>query len=347
MRASPIATCLALSAAAFAQPADLVLRNGKIVTMNAARAGGPGDRGARRHDRRPRQRCATPRNGSARAPKSSTCTACSPSPASSKATATSPASASSRMGLDLREARTWDDIVAQVARAVEAGQAGRVDRRPRLAPGEVDQRARRRTSKASRCTTSLDKVSPNNPVVLTHASGHAAFVNAQGDGSSPASRATTPNPAGGEILKDANGNADRPAARARAGLVGRARGGVRRQAHAGRDAAPNCAKRSTWPSTRASPRASRRSRTPARRSPPIDVLKKMADKARAAHAPLDDAARRRTTSSPPKLDRYRIDRRGRQPLHRARHQARRSMARSARAAPGCSSRTPTSPTAAA
>ena len=43
-----------------------------------------------------------------------------------------------RMGLDLREARTWDDIVSQVARAVEAGQARRMDYRPRLASVEVD-----------------------------------------------------------------------------------------------------------------------------------------------------------------------------------------------------------------
>ena len=36
MRLSPLFGCAALAAAAFGQPADLVLRNGKIVTMNAA-----------------------------------------------------------------------------------------------------------------------------------------------------------------------------------------------------------------------------------------------------------------------------------------------------------------------
>ena len=40
-------------------------------------------------------------------------------------------------------------------------------------------RSRRRTSRASRRTTSLSKVSPNNPVLLTHASGHASFANAK------------------------------------------------------------------------------------------------------------------------------------------------------------------------
>ena len=52
---------------------------------------------------------------------------------------------------------------------------------------------------------SLDAVSPNNPVVLTHASGHASFVNAKALALSDINR-STPNPPGGEILKDASGN---------------------------------------------------------------------------------------------------------------------------------------------
>jgi predicted amidohydrolase YtcJ len=52
---------------------------------------------------------------------------------------------------------------------------------------------------------SLDKVSPNNPVALTHASGHATFVNSKAFEVSKVTRAT-PNPEGGEILKDKAGN---------------------------------------------------------------------------------------------------------------------------------------------
>ena len=52
---------------------------------------------------------------------------------------------------------------------------------------------------------SLDKVSPNNPVLLTHASGHAAFVNAKAMEAAGITR-DTPNPQGGEILKDKQGN---------------------------------------------------------------------------------------------------------------------------------------------
>ena len=51
---------------------------------------------------------------------------------------------------------------------------------------------------------SLDKVSPDNPVVLTHASGHATFVNGKALELAGVT-GKTPNPQGGEILKDAKG----------------------------------------------------------------------------------------------------------------------------------------------
>lgn len=52
---------------------------------------------------------------------------------------------------------------------------------------------------------SLDAVSPNNPVVLTHASGLGAFVNAKAMALSGITR-DTPSPKGGDILKDASGD---------------------------------------------------------------------------------------------------------------------------------------------
>ena len=52
---------------------------------------------------------------------------------------------------------------------------------------------------------SLDKVSPDNPVLLTHASGHAVFVNGKAMEAGKITRDTA-NPTGGEILKDAAGN---------------------------------------------------------------------------------------------------------------------------------------------
>lgn len=53
---------------------------------------------------------------------------------------------------------------------------------------------------------SLDKVSPNNPVLLVHASGHAAFANAKAMELSGIKRSTE-SPSGGEILRDKNGEA--------------------------------------------------------------------------------------------------------------------------------------------
>jgi predicted amidohydrolase YtcJ len=53
---------------------------------------------------------------------------------------------------------------------------------------------------------SLDKVSPNNPVLLVHASGHASFANGKAMELSGIRRPTE-SPAGGEVLRDANGDA--------------------------------------------------------------------------------------------------------------------------------------------
>src|SRR5207247_7358972 len=50
----------------------------------------------------------------------------------------------------------------------------------------------------------LSRVSPNNPVLLTHASGHAAFANAKAMEAAGVTK-DTPDPAGGKILKDRKG----------------------------------------------------------------------------------------------------------------------------------------------
>lgn len=110
-----------------------------------------------------------------------------------------------RMELDLTRARTWDDIVRMVAAAVKQAKPGawilgrgwhqeKWDRPPQpnvegLPTGE-----------------DLAAVSPDNPVLLTHASGHAIFVNRKAlelAGIGP----DTKNPPGGEIVRDANGRA--------------------------------------------------------------------------------------------------------------------------------------------
>lgn len=50
----------------------------------------------------------------------------------------------------------------------------------------------------------LSKVSPNNPVILTHASGHSLYVNARALELAGITSAT-PNPTGGDIVKDPTG----------------------------------------------------------------------------------------------------------------------------------------------
>src|SRR5262245_54467914 len=53
--------------------------------------------------------------------------------------------------------------------------------------------------------TALSKVSPQNPVILTHASGHMSFANAEAMRLAGVTGAT-PAPRGGEIVKDKDGN---------------------------------------------------------------------------------------------------------------------------------------------
>jgi predicted amidohydrolase YtcJ len=109
-----------------------------------------------------------------------------------------------RINLDFMNTKSWDEIVDMVAQTVEKAK-----------PGEwIIGRGWHQDKWTSRpepnvegfpLHASLDKVSPNNPVVLTHASGHASFVNAKAMELSGI-RKSTANPSGGEILRDKDGN---------------------------------------------------------------------------------------------------------------------------------------------
>jgi predicted amidohydrolase YtcJ len=69
--------------------------------------------------------------------------------------------------------------------------------------------------------TALSAVSPDNPVLLTHASGHASFVNARAMALADITPATL-NPAGGEILKDEAGRPTGVLRETASGLASRA-----------------------------------------------------------------------------------------------------------------------------
>jgi predicted amidohydrolase YtcJ len=109
----------------------------------------------------------------------------------------------SKLILDLTTARRWDDIVAQVGSAAGDAEAGawisgrgwHQEKWETPPPGAVE---------GNPVHAELSKVSPNNPVLLQHASGHAAFANKKALDLAGITR-RTPNPAGGEILKDASG----------------------------------------------------------------------------------------------------------------------------------------------
>jgi predicted amidohydrolase YtcJ len=109
----------------------------------------------------------------------------------------------SRLILDLRNARTWDDIVAQVGRAAKDAKPGEWILGRGWHQSKWD-RAPEPNVEGFPLHASLSRVSPNNPVMLTHASGHAGFVNAKALELAHID-ARTPNPSGGEILKDRQG----------------------------------------------------------------------------------------------------------------------------------------------
>src|SRR4249920_950167 len=108
-----------------------------------------------------------------------------------------------RINLDFMNTKSWDEIVHMVAQAVENAKPGQWI----VGRGWHQDKWTNRPDpnvEGFPLHESLDKVSPNNPVVLTHASGHASFVNGKALELAGVT-GQTPNPSGGEILKDAKG----------------------------------------------------------------------------------------------------------------------------------------------
>ncbi|MFT3789907.1 MAG: amidohydrolase [Rudaea sp.] len=111
----------------------------------------------------------------------------------------------SLMQVDVGQPANWDEVVAVVKAAVAKAKPGE------WIVGQGWQQAK--WSKVPQpnvdglpLPTALDAVSPNNPVLLNHASGHGIIANAQalklagiGD--------KTPDPPGGAIVRDAQGHA--------------------------------------------------------------------------------------------------------------------------------------------
>ncbi len=107
--------------------------------------------------------------------------------------------------LDLMGVPTWSDIVAKVAEAARKAEPGE------WILGQGWHQAKwehppHPNVEGLPLHASLDSVSPDNPVLLEHASGHASFVNGKALELAGITDAT-PSPEGGEIVRDANGHA--------------------------------------------------------------------------------------------------------------------------------------------
>ena len=108
-----------------------------------------------------------------------------------------------QLQLNLMKAASWDEIVAMVADAAKNAKPGQwiygrgwhQEKWTSVPEPNVE---------GFPTHESLTRVSPDNPVLLTHASGHASFANAKAMQLSDVDGAT-PSPPGGDFLKDASG----------------------------------------------------------------------------------------------------------------------------------------------
>jgi len=109
----------------------------------------------------------------------------------------------SRLQLDLMATTSYQELIDLVAEAVADAQpgdwiVGRGWHQSKWTPVPNPSVRGFQTHHA------LTRVSPNNPVLLRHASGHASFANARAMELAGVT-AATPDPAGGEIIRDASG----------------------------------------------------------------------------------------------------------------------------------------------
>ena len=111
----------------------------------------------------------------------------------------------SKTVLDLTKARSWEDIVAMVAEAAKSAKPGdwimgrgwHQDKWDRVPEPAIE---------GLPVHDALSRATPDNPVLLIHASGHSSLANAKAMELSKITARTT-DPEGGKIVRDAKGNA--------------------------------------------------------------------------------------------------------------------------------------------
>jgi predicted amidohydrolase YtcJ len=109
-----------------------------------------------------------------------------------------------QLNLNLMKVTSWDEIVAMVEQAAKSAKPGQWIY-GRGWHQEKWTKAPQPSVEGFPTHASLSRVSPDNPVLLTHASGHASFANAKAMELSGVTGKTA-NPEGGDFLKDASGN---------------------------------------------------------------------------------------------------------------------------------------------
>ena len=110
----------------------------------------------------------------------------------------------SKMVLNFMEVKNWDEVVEMTKEAVKKtkpgewilGRGWHQEKWDKTPEPNVDGLPFHHT---------LSKVSPDNPVLFSHASGHASFANAKAMELAGITK-DTQDPPGGEIVKDSNGN---------------------------------------------------------------------------------------------------------------------------------------------
>ena len=127
-----------------------------------------------------------------------------------------------RLQLSLGAADSWDDIVDMVAEAARTAKPGQ------WIYGRGWHQEKWKTAPVPAVEgfpthESLSRVSPDNPVLLTHASGHAVFANAKAMQLSDVVP-STPDPPGGDIIRNAAGEPTGLFRETAAGLIHRGAG---------------------------------------------------------------------------------------------------------------------------
>jgi predicted amidohydrolase YtcJ len=111
----------------------------------------------------------------------------------------------SLMNLNFLRSKNWDEIVAMVEEKVKESEPGEWIIGRGWHQEKWDQTPERNVL-GYPFHNMLSEISPDNPVLLRHASGHGAFANAKAMELAGIT-AETPNPSGGEIVRDSRGQA--------------------------------------------------------------------------------------------------------------------------------------------